>query len=809
MKAKHNQATSLVKQMTLEEKTAYASGKNFWHLEGCARLELEPVMITDGPHGLRKQVSQGDHVGIEHSVPSTCFPTASGLAASWNLELLEEIGVALGEQCVAERVAVLLGPGMNIKRHPQCGRNFEYFSEDPLLSGKLAAAMIHGVQSQGVGTSVKHYAVNNQEQGRMYVDAIVDERALREIYLRGFEIAVREAKPWTVMCAYNRVNGTYCSDHNWLLNQVLRDEWGFEGLVMTDWGAMNDRIEGVKSGLDLEMPSSGGENDRLIAKAVQCGKLDEDRLDTIIIRNVSLTLCGQEAFERTADIDLKAHHKLARQTAQQSAVLLKNNGILPITNTPHIAVIGAFAKCPRYQGAGSSRVNATRIDNAFDAIHHHVGQSVQLSYAEGYEPIFSKVDEDLINEAVETARAADVAIVFAGLPESYESEGFDRTHISLPEQHDQLIESVCRVNKNTIVVLCNGAPVSMPWVDLPSAILECYLGGQAGGTAVKDLLFGLVNPSGKLAETFPLSVEDIPSDRWFPGENRQVQYREGIYIGYRYFDSAMKQVLFPFGHGLSYTEFEYSNFRVNQQNSNVTIEVDITNKGPMAGAEIVQLYVSPHNSQSYRPEQELKAFVRVVIDPKKTETVTLSLNEHSFEIYDPQVGGWIIEPGSYELRVGASSRDIRLSETITISSADIPSEVLTMEGPSIADSDIDVSDEVFEAMLGHAIPPREPTRPFHINSSMKELANESWLGKKIRAKAISSFMSSLNLDRQTVEPTTFRMFEAMVDDMPLRGLALLSNGKIKFKQVDALIAILNRQYIKALHILMSSAKKSP
>ncbi len=806
---KHNEAAALVQRMSLQEKAACASGKSFWNLQDCKRLDLPAVMITDGPHGLRKQASAGDHVGADKAIPATCFPTASALAASWDERLIAEVGVALGEQCVAENVVVLLGPGMNIKRHPLCGRNFEYFSEDPFLSGKMAAAIIKGIQSQGVGASIKHYAVNNQEQGRMYIDAIVDERALREIYLKGFEIAVREAQPWTVMCAYNRVNGTYCSDHDWLLNRVLRDEWGFKGLVMTDWGATNDRVKGVSAGLDLEMPASGGINDRLIERAIESGELAESVLDEIIVRNVSLSLCGRDLADQAVSVDQVAHHSLARKAAAQSAVLLKNDaGMLPISGEADIAVIGAFAKQPRYQGTGSSRVNTTQIDCAFDAIAAHHGGSGQIAYAAGYEPVHSEPDQRLIDEAVRVARNSALAIVFAGLPETYESEGFDRPHMDLPDQHNRLIQSVCGVNPNTVVVLCNGAPVSMPWVNEPRAILECYLGGQAGGSAAADLLFGAVNPSGKLAETFPLQQSDVPSDPWFPGAGRQVQYREGIYVGYRYFDTADKPTLFPFGHGLSYTQFEFSNLGIEKRGSDLMVTLDITNTGGVAGAEVVQLYVSALASDVHRPAQELKAFTKTFVDPGATERVELTLSRQGFEIFDPQEKCWIVEAGAYEVRIGSSSRDIRLRQTLNIESDDMVSDALRAVNFSLGSDGMQVSDEQFAGMLGRKLPEPESARPFHINSSLQELAQNSWLGKRIRARAFQQFTRSLNLDAAKMDATLLRMFESMIDDMPIRAFALFGQGKVDFNQLNALVAVLNHQYGRALGYLLKQAKRN-
>ncbi|MCB1685321.1 MAG: glycoside hydrolase family 3 C-terminal domain-containing protein [Pseudomonadales bacterium] len=800
LKSRHNQAAALVAQMTLDEKAAFCSGRSFWFLESLERLNLPAVMVTDGSHGLRKQERSVDHVGLNVSVPATCFPTASALASSWDVELLHEIGVALGEQCVAERVAVLLGPGMNIKRHPLCGRNFEYFSEDPLLTGRLAAAMVQGVQSQGVGTSIKHYAVNNQESSRMFVDAIVDERTLREIYLRGFEIAVREAQPWTVMCAYNRVNGTYCGEHDWLLNQVLRQSWGFEGLVVSDWGAVNDRVAGVRTGLDLEMPASGGANDRRVAQAVRDGVLKESALDVCVTRNVSLTLLGAELEQRDPAVDHAAHHRLARRAAGECVVLLKNSdGLLPVEPAGKIAVLGAFAEHPRYQGAGSSQVQPTRLDNALEEIRALVGERGEVRYAPGYEPKKSGDDAALIREAADAARGADVALVFAGLPGIYESEGFDRAHLNLPGQHNRLIEAVCAANPNTVVVLSNGAPVAMPWVNAPKAIVEGYLGGQAGGGAIADVVFGVVNPSGKLAETFPLACADVPADAWFPGQDRQVQYREGLYVGYRYFNSFDVPVLFPFGHGLSYTRFDYaalalSSSRV-QADDGLAVSVTISNQGTCAGAEIVQLYVSDPQSAAYRPEQELRDFVKVRLEPGEVKTLKFRLDHRAFAVFDPGSGDWVVESGELEIRVGASSRDIRLAAGVRVESAQTPSARLTrVGGPTFESGKLTVSDAAFAGMLGRPLPAPENVRPFHMNSSVSELST-TWIGRRIRSRIIEGFQKSMG--GGSSDETLAKMFEAMANEMPLRALPLFSGGKVSVTSVELLLAMLNGRWLSA------------
>ena len=804
LRAKQDQAEALVARMSLEEKAAFCSGRSVWHLEASERLGLPTVMLTDGPHGLRKQAGAADHAGLNQSVPATCFPTACALASSWDRHLLREVGVALGEQCAAENVAVLLGPGMNIKRHPLCGRNFEYFSEDPLLSGELAAALIDGIQSQGVGACVKHFAANNQEHGRMFVDVVVDERTLRELYLRGFEIAVRKARPWTVMCAYNRLNGVYCSEHDWLLNQVLRNDWGFAGSVVTDWGAANDRVRGVSAGLDLEMPGSGGINDRRVAEAVRTGRLPEADLDRAVARNLRLSLSGAERSARASAMDQDAHHALARQVAGECAVLLKNEGgALPLAAGARIAVIGAFAKQPRYQGAGSSQVNPTRLDCAFDAMAAIVGESASLSYAPGYDPKHSNPDAELIAEAAAEAGGAEVAVVFAGLPGTYESEGFDRSHMDLPEQHVRLIAAVCEANPNTVVALSNGAPVAMPWVDGPKAILEGYLAGQGGGAAIADILFGRVNPSGKLAETFPVRQADVPADRWFPGTDRQVSYREGLYVGYRHFDSADAPVLFPFGHGLSYTRFEHGDLELSadafQQGGELAVSLTVTNSGSLPGSEVVQLYVHDAQSSVYRPEQELRAFVKVALAPGETRQVALTLDDSAFAIYDTTAQKWIVEAGEFELRIGASSRDIRLKTALAVESSQGLSAQASERGarPVLCDGGLSVPDATFAAMLGKPVPPPESVRPYHLNSSLGEI-RETALGRFVRAKVVGEFQKRMGA--AAVDEATARMFEAMVNHMPLRSLALFSQGRLSFNRLGALVALLNHRYFTALRL---------
>ena len=688
----------IIKQMTLEEKASLCSGLSFWRTKGVDRLGIPSIMVSDGPHGLRKQDEKADHLGMYHSVPATCFPTAAALACSWDRELLEKVGVALGKECQAEQVSIILGPGVNIKRSPLCGRNFEYFSEDPYLTGELAASHIAGVQSQGVGTSIKHFAVNNQEEKRLVIDAIVDERTLREIYLTGFEIAVKSSKPWTVMCSYNRLNGVYCSENEYLLTDILRDEWGYEGFVVSDWGAVNDRVEGLKAGLELEMPSSGGIGDRKIVEAVRNGELCESILDRAVERLLNIIFKAVDNYKENAKFDKEEHHRLARKVARECMVLLKNqNNVLPLKKEGTLAVIGAFAKNPRFQGGGSSHINPTKVDSALEEIKKLAGDSMNIIYADGYrldekqEGIFSSKpfqsvsdipDEELINEAKEAAKKAHVAIVFAGLPDSYESEGYDRKHIRIPEGHRILIEEVAQVNKNTVVVLSNGSPIEMPWIDKVAGVLEGYLGGQASGGAVADLLFGVANPCGKLAETFPKRLEDNPSYLNFPGDSKKVEYREGIFVGYRYYEAKNIDVLFPFGYGLSYTTFDYTDISLDKNemmdNEEVMVKVKVKNAGDMTGKEIVQLYVRDIESSVIRPAKELKGFEKVMLQPGEEKTVTFTLDKRAFAYYNEEIKDWYVEDGEFEILVGGSSQHTPLRTTITVKSTQPIKKVYTI-----------------------------------------------------------------------------------------------------------------------------------
>ncbi|KQQ65122.1 glycoside hydrolase family 3 C-terminal domain-containing protein [Microbacterium sp. Leaf320] len=675
--------------LTLEEKASLTSGADFWTTKAIDRIGLPSIMMTDGPHGLRKQSGGTDHLGLASSVPATCFPPAVGIGSSFDPEIIERVGAAIGVEAAIEDVAIVLGPGINIKRSPLCGRNFEYFSEDPIVSGILGAASVRGVQSQGVGTSLKHFAANNQEFDRMRASSDVDPRPLHEIYLRGFERVVKDAQPWTVMCSYNRLNGVYTSEDPWLLTQVLRDDWGFDGLVVSDWGAVNDRVAGVAAGLDLEMPSSGGRTDAQLVAAVRAGDLAESVLDTAAARAIDLARKAGERPAVSGPLDVDAHHALAREAAGRSIVLLKNDGdVLPLAAGQKIAVIGAFAAEPRFQGAGSSLINPTRVDKALDELRAVGGDDV--SYAPGFAveggavAASGRSDDDLRAEAVAAASAADVAVVFLGLPAAEESEGFDREHIDLPADQLAVLDAVIAANPATVVVLSNGGVVALPFADRVPAIVETWLLGQAGGGAVADVLYGAVNPSGKLTETVPVRLEDNPSFGNFPGEFGHVRYGEGVLVGYRWYDAKGLDVTFPFGHGLSYTTFSYGETSVTADaDGDIVVRVDVTNTGARDGREIVQVYVAPVASSVQRAPRELKAFSSVALAAGETRTVELVVRREDLAYWDVRVDRFIVESGEYTVEVAASSRDIRSSSTVSVE-GDVVSLPLTMNS-SIGD----------------------------------------------------------------------------------------------------------------------------
>lgn len=743
----------LLNELTVEEKASLCSGKDFWTTKAIPRQGIPSWMMTDGPHGLRKQRSDAGEVGLLDSVPATCFPSGVGLASTWNPELVEEVGRALGKESRAEQVGVILGPAVNIKRSPLCGRNFEYFSEDPLLAGELAKSHIAGVQSQGVGASIKHFAVNNQEKFRMTIDAIVDERTLREIYLRAFEIAVQGAQPWTVMCSYNRVNGTYAAENQGLLTTILKNEWGHEGLVVTDWGANNDRVVGLQAGQDFEMPGNGGLTDQNIVEAVRSGRLSMETLDGAVRRILTITKKVVENIDREAHFDPTAHHALARRVATESLVLLKNSeGILPLQPGKSVAFLGALAKTPRYQGGGSSHILPTQMD---DAVSEAKKWGHQVQYAEGYRLDTEESDQRLVKEAQNCAQQADVAVVFLGLTENFESEGFDRSHLGIPANHTTLLEEVLKVQPRVVVVLSNGSPVAMPWVDRVPAILESYLGGQAWGGAVVDILWGRANPSGKLAETFPVRLEDNPSYLHFPGDGRKVEYREGIFVGYRHYDALRLAPLYPFGHGLSYTTFAYGPLVADPtfvDGDTITVSTEVTNTGSRAGAEVVQLYVGSRRPSVVRPVRELKAFAKVSLDPRQSQRVTFSLDRRAFAHWSVEAHDWVVDEGDYDLWAASSSRDLRQTTVV------------------------------------RGITTRKRPRTWDQNSRLGELVQHPD-GQRFYDAIVPPFAALFG----TYAPGSpeARMMEVMVDEMPLRNLVRMGGGRFTPDQLEALLTTLN------------------
>jgi beta-glucosidase len=660
--------TDLIKQMSLEEKVALCTGGSPWTTTPIERLGIPELTVSDGPHGVRRVEDVTSMIAT--SLPATCFPTASCLASTWDVELMRAMGQALAEECVALKVDVVLGPGVNMKRTPLCGRNFEYFSEDPYLAGEMAASFINGVQSKGVGTSLKHYAANNQEHQRLSINVVVDERSLREIYLPAFETAVKKAQPWTVMCAYNKLNGFYGSENHKLLVDILKDEWGFDGFVVSDWGAVHDRAAALQAGLDLEMPGPRELRVKAVIDAVNSGELSESVLDESVWRILRVAFKAAET-PKGGEFDIAAHHALARRIAADGIVLLKNDGILPLKDQKRIAVIGRTAKEAHFQGGGSSHINPIRVDNPFVELQKLAGDA-ELSFAEGY-PKDESFDQALIDAAVAEAQSAQVAMLYLALPESKESEGYDRPDLDLTPHQVALIKAVTAVQPNTVVILNSGAPLVMAeWIDGTAAVLEAWMMGQAGGGAIADVLYGVVNPSGKLAETFPMRLVDTPAYINYPGENGEVRYGEGIFIGYRYYDAKDVPVLFPFGYGMSYTTFDYQNPKVSSQTfrdvDGLTVSVDVTNAGKMAGKEVVQVYVHDQKSKLVRPPKELKGFAKVELQPGETKTVNVTLDARAFAYYHPGYKQWITEDGEFDILIGASSADIRCAQTITLQS---------------------------------------------------------------------------------------------------------------------------------------------
>ncbi|NLP48695.1 MAG: glycosyl hydrolase [Clostridiales bacterium] len=788
---------AILEQMTLEEKASLCSGLTFWLTKPIDRLGVPSVWMADGPHGMRKEKQTGGTNIMQESETATCFPPAATAANSWDDALLEEAGDAIGKEAKASDVTTVLGPGINIKRSPLCGRNFEYFSEDPYLTGRLGAAWVRGVQKNGIGTSLKHYCANNQEHLRMSIDSVVDERALREIYLAAFEHIVKTEQPSTVMCSYNRVDGEYLSDNKRLLNDVLRDEWGFEGLVVSDWGAVNDRVAGIRAGMDLEMPGNKGMNDRVIVKAVQSGELDEADLDKVVLRALKFAF-DCKAAETGGVTDFEAHHSLARKIAADSAVLLKNEDkALPLKSAKNIAVVGALAKKLRYQGSGSSFINTYKTVSFTQAMSQ---KGHAFTYAPGYTLKADGYNEELLDAACEAARGKDAVLVFVGLTDAYESEGFDRSHMHMPESHNVLIHRLAKVNDNVIVVMAGGSPVVIDtWDEKVKAVLHTYLGGQAGGEAAYDLIFGAVNPSGKLAETYPIANEDNIAAAYFPQGPRSVEYRESVFVGYRYFDTAQKDVKYPFGYGLSYTQFEYSDLKlsaekIKQGQGGLTVSFRIKNIGDRAGAEIAQLYVSDVESKIFRPLKELKGYTKVFLEAGRSKQVTLTLDDRAFSYYNTAINDWHIESGDFKILVGASSRDIKLEETVRVLSAKPRSRVPDYRESApyyyqLAEEGIDpaqIPADQFAALYGSPLPNNDVYEKgsFTINNSVQQVSSSA-TGKVIYgALSIGSHIVALSAENP-------EMIKNAVKDLPLRSFSNFTGGLIPPASVDGLLDMCN------------------
>ena len=784
----------LISQMTLEEKASMCDGLDYWHSQPVERLGIKSISLNDGPHGIRKKGDPGDtpkgETNLLKGVPAICFPTASATACSWDVDLLYKMGQALGEECLKEKVSVLLGPGTNIKRSPLCGRNFEYFSEDGVLAGEMSAAFVNGVQSKGVGTSLKHYAANNQETRRMTVNAVVDERTLRETYLLPFEITVKKAQPWTIMNSYNRVNGTYAAENKWLLTDVLRDDFGFEGVVITDWGAENERVPGLIAGQEIEMPTSSGIGTKLIVDAVKDGSLDEAVLDKAVDKIIELTKKAEPVLGKAHTYDSDAHHQLAREIAGQCMVLMKNdNNLLPLKKDAKIAVIGEMAHTPRYQGAGSSLINPIKLDSAYDTMKE---MGINFSFAPGYTlKGKNKKEMEMVLEAKNMAKNADVALVFVGLTDEYETEGNDRSHINLPPVHNTLVEEVLKVNPNTIVVLSGGASVAMPWADKVPAILNMFLTGQAGGSAVCDIIFGDVNPSGKLSETYPLALEDNSSYNFFPGTPVSVEYRESVYVGYKYYDTANKAVAFPFGHGLSYTTFEYSDVKVSadkiKDTDTVTVSFKVKNTGAVDGAEVAQVYVNDVESTIYRPVKELRGFKKVFLKAGEEKEVSIELDKRAFAYYNVDLGDWHVESGDFKILVGASSRDIRLEADVYVEStveATVPDYKAT--APSYYGANImNVSADEFKVVYGKELPPsvRDKNAPFTFLNTIEDSQDSKWGGRIYRL-----------LIKLLGEDT---MAGAVATQLPIKNFISMSFGLFSPEMAEGLILILHEDKMGA------------
>lgn len=792
----------LIEQMTLEEKVSLLSGKNFWETQDIKRLGIPSMFLSDGPHGVRKQVEAADHLGLNGSINATCFPTAATVANSWDEVLAEQIGQALGDEAVAMKVNVLLGPGCNMKRNPRCGRNFEYFSEDPYLAGKMAAGYIRGIQSKGISACVKHFAVNNQEERRMVIDTVVDERTLREMYLTAFEIAVKEGHTKTIMSSYNMLNGTHTNENEHLLMDILRKEWNYNGVVVTDWGGQNSRLDGLICGNELSMPTDLGDSDAEVRAAVEMGRLEESVLDHCIDRLLELTFTTSKALEQeNQGFDQDKHHLLSQRIAEESIVLLKNeDGMLPIANHKKVAIIGDFAMFPRYQGAGSSIVNPTKLDHTIGAIEP--GDFQYVGYEQGYQR-FGKKDTKLMGQAAELAGKADIVLFYMGLNEVEEEEGVDRSCISMPRNQIEVLEAIAKINPNIVTVLSCGAVVEMPWIDHTKCLVHGYLGGQAGARAILNVLCGKVNPSGKLAETYPFTYEDVPSADSFPGKETSVEYRESIYIGYRYYTTNKIPVRFPFGYGLSYTTFEYSDLQVTRDH----VIFRIQNTGKTAGAEVAQLYVSAKSKAIFRSALELKGFAKVFLKPGESKEIMIPMDDKAFRYFNVVTNGWEIESGIYRIQIGADSEHICLEQELQIegNAASLPYDSAKL--PSYFGGQVkQVGVEEFRNLLGHDVPNAnwDRKKPLCYNDTLSQMQYAKGLIARFVFHAISGVSK---LCRKMGKQKYVNIFEMVVFHLPFRGMARMSGGAFSMGMVDGILIAVNGNFIKGIRRLRKEQKK--
>lgn len=793
----------LINKMTLEEKASLMSGKDFWQTQDIERLGIPSMFLADGPHGIRKQAAAADHLGLNPSLPATCFPTAATVANSWNVELGEQIGHYLGTEAASQKLNVLLGPGINMKRDPLCGRNFEYFSEDPYLAGKIASGYIKGIQSQGVSACVKHFAANNQEERRMSIDTIVDERTLREIYLTAFEIAITEGKTQSVMSSYNKLNGVYTNENLHLMQEILREEWGFDGVVVTDWGGSNDRVAGLIAGNELEMPTTAGETNAEIIRAIQSGKLDEEVLDRCVDRLLQLIFTTDQALNENQGlmVDLNKHHAAAQQAAEESIVLLKNEGsILPLNLARKVAVIGDFAMQPRYQGAGSSIVNPTMLDNTLDSLEQFGIHSI------GYEPGFERYGKrngKKVARACALAKQADVVLLYIGLDEVTEAEGLDRQNMRLPENQIELLSALYQANPNIIAVLSCGSAIEMPWIHQVKGLLHGYLSGQAGAKAILRVLTGEVNPSGKLAETYPLRYEDTPAAQHFPGKEVSVEYRESLFIGYRYYDTAEVSVLYPFGYGLSYTSFDYSELSIDSTGATFTI----TNSGKRDGMEVAQLYIGCASKRIFRPKKELKGFRKVFLRAGESTTVHIPFDDKAFRYFNVNTNTWEVEEAEYQVLIGASSTDIRLEGNLHVAGSGAPLPYEPAKLPSyFAGKASHVSQTEFEHLLGHPVPTAtwDRTQPLGYNDTIAQCQYaKGWFARfAFHAMTFAHWFL-----RKIGKRSTANLIMMSVYHMPFRGIARMTGGVVNMPMLDGMLMMANGSFFKGLRHLLKERKR--